>query len=462
MTDWFPEYSCQQSPRVGSRVAHGSSLQPVEGHYRWGTVVTIGFGLNHRNVPLDVLEAVSVSPDGRAKLARDLLEPGLVRGAVVLATCHRLELYLDAERFHDSFRVVRDAVALHSGADPLLLSDRLVPYFDIEATQHLFEVSAGLDSAVLGEHEILGQVRSSWEAAQAAGCCTGSLNLLFRRAVEVGKRVRTETALGRGTASISHAAVELASELLGTLKGARLVVLGAGEMGSGVATAAAASGASQVVVANRSRGRAEALCDQLQGAAAVSAITLEELDDALVEAHVLVCSTGSSRPVLTAEHLGRICARRTAGELIVVDVAMPRDVDPAARALPGLHLIDLEDLRAHTERGLHQRRQAVSEANRVVELAVQRYEAERCGRTADPVVAALRRRGEALRQAEWDRQASRLDGLSERDRAVVEAMTRSLLAKLLHEPTMQLKSSAGSAHGARLAQAVAELFDFEL
>lgn len=428
-------------------------------------MVTIAFGLNHRNVPLDVLEAVSVSPEGRGKLALDLLEPGLVHGAVVLATCHRLELYLDAERFHDSFRVVRNAVANHTGAAPALLSDRLVPYFDGEATEHLFTVAAGLDSAVLGEHEILGQVRTSWEVAQQLETCSSGLNLLFRRAVEIGKRVRTETALGRGTASISHAAVELAGEVLGSLNGRRLVVLGAGDMGSGIATAGVAAGAAEVVVANRSRSRAEALCAELGAQAATRAITLHELDEALVEADVVICSTGSSRPVLSAEHLGAVCARRAhrahSRPLVAVDVAMPRDVDPAARQLDGLHLIDLEDLRAHADRGLEERRHAAAEAQLLVRTAIERYEAELAGRTADPVVAALRQRGEELRQAEWDRVAGRLGGLSTRDRAAVEAMTKSLLAKLLHHPTVTLKGSAGTAQGSRLAQAVTELFDLE-
>jgi len=424
-------------------------------------VVTIAFGLNHRHVPLDVLEAVSVSPEGKAKLALDLIEPGLVRGAVVLATCHRLEIYLDAERFHDSFRVVRAAVATHTGADPALLSDRFVPYFDAEATEHLFTVSAGLDSAVLGEHEILGQVRSSWEAAQAEGVCTPSLNLLFRRAVEVGKRVRSETALGRGTASISHAAVELASEVLGRLDGRRLVVLGAGDMGSGIATAAVAAGVAGVVVANRSLERAESLCRQL-GGGSVRAVTLDGLDDVLAEADVVISSTGSSRPVLTAAHLAEVCARRAGRpRLVVVDVAMPRDVDPAARELDGLHLIDLEDLRSHADRGLEERRQAVGEARELVRTAIERYEAEQAGRTADPVVAALYRRGEELRQAEWERLGARLEHLSERDRAVVEALTRSLVAKLLHTPTMALKDGAGTPHGARLAESAAALFDLE-
>jgi glutamyl-tRNA reductase len=424
-------------------------------------VVTIAFGLNHRNVPLDVLEAVSVSADERHKLALDLIDPGLVRGSVVLATCHRLELYLDAERFHDSFRVARDALAARTGADPAMLSDRLIPYFDGEATEHLFSVAAGLDSAVLGEHEILGQVRTAWEAGQAGGTCTPGLNLLFRRAVEVGKRVRTDTALGRGTASISHAAVELAGEVLGTLAGRRLVVLGAGEMGSGIVTSGVAAGVAEVVVANRSHTRAAALCAQLPAGVTGRAITLHDLDEALIGADVVVCSTGSSRPVLDAEHLAAVCRRRAGSPLVVVDVAMPRDVDPVARQLPGLRLIDLDDLRAHTDRGLHERRRAAGEAAGLVQTAIERYEAELAGRSADPIVAALRQRGEALRRAELERVAHRLERLPERDRAAVEAMTKSLLAKLLHQPTVQLKSNAGSTHGNRLAEAAAELFDLD-
>lgn len=424
------------------------------------TVVTIAFGLNHRRAGLDMLEAVSLLPDARAKLLQDLLEPGLVRGAVVLATCHRLELYLDADRFHESFRVARDVLAIHSGADPALLGERLVPYFDREAVEHLFAVAAGLDSAVLGEHEILGQVRGASEAARNGGCMSPNLNLLFRRAVEAGKRVRTETALGRGTASISHAAVELAESVVGSLVGRRLVVVGAGEMGSGVAVAGAATGVSEVAVLNRHAERARELCDRLPPGLARPG-SLADLDHELVEADVAVFSTGAQEPVVAADHLAGICAVRRGRPLVAIDVAMPRDVDPAARTLPGLTLLDLADLQAHCDRYLDQRRGALEEARAIVDELVERYDAERSSRTADPVVAALRQRADDVRRAELQRYLPRLSGLGERELDAVEALTKSMLAKLLHRPTVELKGAAGSAHGSRLAEAAVELFDLE-
>jgi len=422
-------------------------------------VPVVAFGLNHRSAPLAVLERVSLPPHRLAKVVRDLCDGDVVRGAVVLSTCHRLELYLDADRFHDSFRVARDVLANHTDAGVSVLSDHLVPYFDEEAATHCFEVAAGLDSAVLGEHEILGQVRSGWELAQSEGTASPGLNLLFRRAIETGKRVRTETALGRGTASISYAAIDLATDVLGRLTGRRVVVLGAGDMGSGVAAAALDAGASEVVVANRSDERAAELCGRLGPAA--RPIGLARLDAELAEAELLVCSTGATEPVVGVEQLSAALAGRAGRPQVVVDVAMPRDVDPAAKALPGVTVLDLDDLRAHTEAGLDDRRAALGEARAIVVEAVDRYVGERSSRVAVPVIAAMRQQAEALRQAELARHLPRLSQLGPREQEAVAALTKALLAKLLHGPTMVLKDAAGSPRGARLAEAAAELFDLE-
>ena len=419
----------------------------------------VAIGLNHRSAPLDLLERVAVPADRVPKLLADLCDGELVSGAVVVATCHRLECYLDAERFHDTLHHVRDMLAVHTDTGPALLADHLVAYFDAEAVDHLFTVSAGLDSAVLGEHEILGQVRVSWERSQAESLATPALNLLFRRAVEVGKRVRTETSLARGTASISHAAVELAVEAVGDLADRRVLVLGAGEMGSGIATAAVGAEARSVVVVNRSAERAERLCAEL-GRRAVPA-PWDALGDELVAADVVICSTGATEPVLGRSHLEELLPRREGRPLMLVDVAMPRDVDPSVRSVDGVVVADLDDLRARAERGLDERRSAVAAAEAIVTAATTRYADERAARQADPVVVALRSAVEELRRSELGRYEGRFAHLSTADREAVDALTRTLLAKLLHGPTVALRDAAGGSRGVRLADAVTELFGLE-
>ena len=419
----------------------------------------VAIGLNHRSAPLDLLERVAVSADRVPKLLADLCDGEVVSGAVVVATCHRLECYLDAERFHDTLHHVRDTLAVHTDTGSTVLADHLVAYFDGEAIDHLFTVSAGLDSAVLGEHEILGQVRVSWERSQAEGVVTPALSLLFRRAVEVGKRVRTETGLARGTASISHAAVELAAESVGDLAGRRVLVLGAGAMGSGIATASVGAEAGSVVVVNRSAERAERLCAEL-GPRAVPA-PWDALDRELVAADVVICSTGATEPVLERSRFETLLPRRAGRPLVLVDVAMPRDVDPAVRGMDGVVVADLDDLRARAERGLDERRHAVVAAEAIVSSAVTRYADERAARLADPVITALRGAAEDLRRSELERYEARLAHLSAGDRDAVDALTRTLLAKLLHGPTVALRDAAGGSRGNRLADAVSELFGLE-
>lgn len=421
----------------------------------------VAFGLNHHSAPLALLERVALPADQLPKLVSDLCDGEVVRGAVVVATCHRLELYLDAERFHDSFRVARNVLAIHTGTAPAELADHFLSYFDNDAAQHLFEVAAGLDSAVLGEHEILGQLRSAWELSVAETAASGALNLLFRRAIEAGKRVRTDTALGRGTASISHAAIELAEATLGSLagNGCSVLVLGAGEMGSGVAISALGAGAGAVAVCNRSAERAAELVERLGDRA--SAVSWADVDEALARADLVVTSTGADEAVIGAEQLRGVMAGRGDRPLVVVDVAMPRDVEPAAALLDGVTLLDLDDLRRHAETGLADRMGAVNEARAIVVDSVDRYVAERSSRLADPVVAALRTRAEELRAAELERQLPRLAELNEKELEAVAAVTKAVLAKLLHRPTVVLKDAAGSPRGARLAEAAAELFDLD-
>ena len=411
------------------------------------------FGLSHRSAPLSVLEKAAVRGPELTKVLHRLCDSSIVDGAIVVSTCNRTDIVLDAERFHDSFEVVRQVVADHSGLAPQEFTPHLVTLYEADAVEHLFSVAAGLESAVLGEHEILGQVRSAWEHARDERTVTPPLDLVFRRAVEVGKRVRTETSIGRGTASVGQAAVELAQARLGSLAGRRVAVLGAGSMGTTVARALADRSPGELWVINRSAGRAEQLAATCGGTAAA----LADLAGLIARIDLLVTCTGASLTVVGVEEL----AGAATSPLLVVDVGLPRDVDPAARQLAGVDLADLDDVREFAAIGLDQRRLAADQARSIVADAVADHAVERLARSAAPTVARLRGWADAVRQGELERYRSKLSGLTDGEFAVVEALTRSMLAKLLHQPTMTLKDSAGSVRGGRLSEATAELFGLD-
>lgn len=413
------------------------------------SVVVIG--LNHRTASLDLLERMTVDAERLPKALHDLTTRTNLSEAVVLSTCNRTEVYAVAERFHGGFHDVRNFLAELAFLAPEDFADHLYVLHDDEAVQHLLQVAAGLDSAVLGETEILGQVGAAWEAARTEGAAGPSLNLLFRHALETGKKVRTETGISRGITSVSHAAVALASDRLGSLRDRRALVIGAGEMGEGMAVALADAGAAEVLVANRTAERAAALAAKVQG----RALSLGDLASHLVDVDVVLTSTAAQTVILEATDLAPVIARRDGQPLLIVDVAMPRDVDPAAGELPGVTLLDMAALTAFVDRAVAGRHREAEKAQLLVRDAVARYQAEATAREVAPLVAALHERAEAVRAAEVDRVVNKLAA----DREAVEAATRAIVAKLLHEPTVRLKDAAGTAKGDRLVESLRDLFD---
>jgi glutamyl-tRNA reductase len=410
-------------------------------------------GLSHRTVPLELLERMAVPAEKLPKALCDLAGRDFVSEAVILSTCHRTEIYAVAERFHGAMQDIRHFLSELAFAPPEDFSDHLFTYHDEAVASHLFGVSAGLDSVVLGESEVLGQVRNAWVRAREEGAAGTRLSSLFRHALEVGKRARSETAIGRGVTSLSQAAVDMVTDRLGTLDGTRLVVLGAGKMGSGLAADLAPS--AEVVVASRTRKRAEALARRV-GARDVD---LDALPDALADADVLLTSTGSQSVVLTAADLADVVERRDGAPLLVVDMGMPRDVDPAVGLLSGVTLLDLADLRAFVQVGIDERLKEVGKVRAIVADEVVRFVDATAERQMAPTVSALRDRAEELRLSELDRHRGRLDGLDPQQQEAVAAVTRGLVNKLLHQPTVRLKESAGSVRGERLSEALRELFD---
>lgn len=412
-------------------------------------------GCNHRATPLGLLERMTVAPDDLPKALHDLAAAEHLSESVLLSTCNRIEVYAYAERFHGGYADIRELIARHSGLPPETVGDELYAHHDADAVRHLFAVAAGLDSVVVGEHEVLGQVRDAWQAARSEGTVGAVLEPLFRRAVETGKRARTETGIARGIASLSHAAVALADERLGGLTGRRVLVLGAGEVASGTLKSLADAHPGDIAVASRSPERAVAVA-QLCGGRTVA---LAELDTALAGADVAITTTGATEIVLEHSDIDAVMARRAGAELLIVDVAVPRDVDPAARELPGVTLLDMDDLGDFVERERSGRTQEIDSVQAIIDEEVEFYLAEASAREVAPLIAALRGRAELLSASELDRHASRLADLSPVQRAAVESLLRGVVNKLLHEPTIRLKDAAGHARGDRLAEALRDLFD---
>jgi glutamyl-tRNA reductase len=419
------------------------------------SVVVIG--LNHRTTPLDLLERMTIGDAALTKALHDLVHREHVSEAVVLSTCNRTEVYAVAEKFHGAYQDIRDFLSEAAYLAPEDFADHLYVHYDAPAVTHLFAVASGIDSVVVGESEILGQVRTAWERAREEGAAGPTLNLLFRHALEVGKRARTDTAISRSTTSVSQAAVAMASERLGGLEGKRILVLGAGEMGEAMALGLAKAGAADLVLANRTWERAVELADRVGG----RAVRLLDVPTALVDVDVLLTSTGASAALLQVEDIAAIADRRAGRPMLIVDIAVPRDVDPAVGAIEGITLLDMEDLRTFADAGRESRLREVSAVQGILEEELERYLGVTSAREVAPMIVAQRDRAEEVRRAELERFRSRLDRLEPSELEAVEALTRGILGKLLHEPSVVLKEAAGSPRGDRLVASLRELFGLE-
>jgi glutamyl-tRNA reductase len=419
-------------------------------------VSVVVVGLNHRTVPLDVLERMTVNDARLPKALYDLRTRPNLSEAVVLSTCNRTEIYAVADRYHGAIDDIRSFLTDLSGLNIEDFSDHVYAYHDDFAVSHLFKVASGLDSAVLGESEILGQVRSAVERSEEEGAAGSELRRLFASALGVGRRVRVDTGIARGTTSVSQAAVAMAVDRLGSLDGRRILVLGAGEIGAGMAVAlAGTAGLAEVLVANRTRTRAVALAGRTGG----RVVDFGELGEALTTVDVMLTSTGATDTVIDRDDVEAVMAHRDGRPLLIVDVAVPRDVDPGAGAIDGVTLLDMDDLRSFAESGIAERRREIAVVQRIVDDEVARFFEELAAREVVPLVTALRERAEDIRAAELERYTARLAELTPKERAAVEGLTRGIVNKLLHEPTVRLKDAAGSAKADRLADALRALFD---
>jgi glutamyl-tRNA reductase len=409
-------------------------------------------GISHRTAPVELRERIDFQTRGLEPTLRALAERGTLREAVVLSTCNRAELYGVSEEIESGRAAFVDFITEFHGIDRQSLQPHVYQVADLEVARHLFRVAAGLDSLVVGEPQILGQVKEAHSAAGSSHVVGPFLNRLFHSSFAVGKRVRTETGLGSGAVSVSFAAVALAKKIFGDLKGRTVLVVGAGEMGKLTALHMKSQGVHSVTIVSRTMAHAARTAEAIGGA---SAAPWEEMDTLLGVADIVITATGAVSPILTKAHIEMVMRPRRNRPLFMIDIAMPRDVEPAAGEIEQVFLYNIDDLQATVRENLARRASEVTRAETIVGEEVDKFGMWLRSRGAIPTVVALRQRFDAVRRSEVDRLASTLP-TEVRDR--VEDITRLVVEKLLLTPTEQLKSLSDADTVAAYSEALTRLF----
>jgi glutamyl-tRNA reductase len=409
-------------------------------------------GISHRSAPVDMLERIALDADDVHKLLLDVAGTEHVSECAILATCNRVEVYAEVDRFHGSVEDLSGLLIDRAGESRDEITPHLYVHYDEGAVAHAFSVAAGLDSMVVGESQVLGQVREALRTAQDAGVVGPSLNALFQHALRVGKRAHAETDIDRAAPSMVGVAVDLVAPVLGELSGRRALIIGAGSMASLVVTTLAARGLTDVVVVNRTSERADRLAERVDG----RGYSLERIESEMRGADLVVSATASLSTIVSRDCVERAMLGRADRRLAVVDLALPHDVDREAGAIDGVTLVDLAGLAASASSGVAPR--DVEEVRRIVAEEAARFEATSRAARVTPTVVALRTMATEVVDSELERLAARLPDLDPQVRADVEQTVRRVASKLLHEPTVRVKALVGQPIGSSYADALAELF----
>jgi glutamyl-tRNA reductase len=410
-------------------------------------------GLSHRTAPVELRERLYYPPDTlRAALTQVEGHRYGLQELAILSTCHRMEVYAVAGG--EARQALTDLIAETTGTARAVFEPHLYWHLDSEAAVHLGHVAAGLDSLILGEPQILGQVVGAYEAARGQGAAGPALSGLFRMAIRAGKRARTETAISRNPATLSSVAVKLAEAVAGELAAMRVLVVGAGEMAELAAAALRQRGAGSLTVVGRTLDRAEHLARRW----GARALTYEHLAQAVAEADVAIVSTSAPHVLIHLDLVRAALRTRPERPLLFVDLAVPRNVDPEVAGLPQVYYYDVDDLQAHLDDALAERRKEIPRVEAIVAEEAAGFMYWLRGLEITPLIASLRAKAEAIRRAEVEKTLGYLPHLSEAERQRIQALTEALVNKLLHDPTLRLKAEAGNGDGAEYAAAIRHLF----
>jgi glutamyl-tRNA reductase len=412
-------------------------------------------GVNHRTASIDLLERLSISEEELPKALHQLGTYEHILEGAVLSTCNRVEVYASVSKFHGGAQDLKNFLAEFCHVAPEDFVDHVYTYHDEAAVRHLFRVASGLDSMVLGESEVLGQVKRAFRFATDEGMIHRVLGTASRSAIRVGKRARTETAIGRNPVSVSSAAVELARRALGdSLEGMSVAVVGAGEMGRLAAQALHAAGAGEITVVNRSHDRAA----EVATAFATGARPLDELEDVLGSADVAIFSTTAPQAIADSNLMQRVMDKRPGRTLFVIDIAVPRDVEPSVGDLDGVVLRDIDDLKEVVESSIGSRLGEVTRVDSIIDEELERFVSWEKAADIEPTIAALVARVDEVRSTEVDRL---LGSRPESERQIVDRVSSAIVGKLLHEPIEKMKRMSSSKQGHIYIAALRELFGLD-
>jgi glutamyl-tRNA reductase len=411
-------------------------------------------GVNHRTAPVALRERLAVEEDKLREIIREAHERGVVRELVVLSTCNRVEAYAVADVPGEARAWVLRALCGQRGLDPAEVDPCVYTHADGAAVAHAFRVAASLDSMMVGEPQILGQVKDAFALAQGCGTVGPVLHGIFARAFAVAKQVRTETAIGRHAVSVAFAAVELARKIFDGLAGRSVLLVGAGEMGEQAARNLVEQGASPVHVVNRTLARAQDLARAL----AAAAVPWEALPEAIARADIVVTSTGAPDPIVTHALVARVMESRRSRPLFFVDIAVPRDVAASVNELEDVYCYDIDDLREVVDANLRERLREAQRAEAIVEREVARHLARQAEVEVVPTIVSLRERLEAIRVGELQKALARVPDAGPETRAAMEALSSAIVNKILHAPITKLRESSRQGGGRSWTQLVQELF----
>ncbi len=417
----------------------------------------LALGASHKTAPLAMRERLAL-PDARAsRVLVELVDHQAVHEAVAIFTCNRTELYLVSADAVEAESAALSILARQAGLRPTELLGSLYSLRASEVVRHLFAVTGGLDSMIVGEAEVQGQVKRAYELALAESVTGPVSNRLFRDALAAGKRVRSETGISRANVSVSSVAVTLAAESLGDLTARRVLVIGAGENAELTARALSERGVEAIFVANRRYDRALGLAQRFGG----RAVSFDDMPAELERADIVVSSTGAPHQIVGRDELEQVASARMGRPLVLLDLAVPRDVDPDVRGCPGIALYDMDDLQEAVSRNLGAREAEALDAEVIVEEEVERFEGWLASLDVVPTIAALRRRAESIADQVLRENQASWETLSDTDRERLAAMARAIVGRMLHEPTLKLKGSAGEAAAYRYVDALHDLFGLD-
>ncbi|KKB43389.1 glutamyl-tRNA reductase [Bacillus thermotolerans] len=417
----------------------------------------IAVGLNYKTAPVEIRERLSFQETDLEKAMSTLQSQKSILENVIVSTCNRTEIYAVVDQLHTGRYYIKDFLAKWFEIDKEEFTPFLFIYEEEAAVEHLFKVTSGLNSMVLGETQILGQVRSSFLSAQEIGATGTVFNQLFKQAVTLAKKAHAETEIGANAVSVSYAAVELAKKIFGDLSGKHVLVVGAGKMGELAIQNLHGSGATKVTVVNRTFDKAVALAEKFDGRAK----TLEELQCAIVEADILISSTGSSEYIVTKERMAAVEKMRKGKPLFMVDIAVPRDLDPAIADLESIFLYDIDDLEGIVEANLAERQKAAEKIELMIEAEIVAFNEWLNMLGVVPVISALRQKALSVQAETMQSIERKMPNLTERERKVLNKHTKSIINQLLKDPILQAKELAGDKNSAEKLALFMKIFNIE-